>query len=111
MSPSISAQTITALPSTAGPSFARETEEETAGIGEATKEEESVGGERAFGGGEDTDSGAGDTVTTSKSSQEILSKFVDERLQVLDKEETESVAMFLCYHLVSTFSFTKNQGC
>ena len=51
------------------------------------------------------DSGAGDTATTSKSPQEILSKFVDEWLQVLDKEETESVAMFLCYHLVGMFSF------
>ena len=66
----ISAQTITTLPSTAGPSFVRETEE-TGGIGEATEVEESVGGEGALGDGEDTDSGtsAGDTAATSKPSQ------------------------------------------
>ena len=37
-------------------------------------------------------------------------KFVDEWLQVLDKEETESLAMFLCYHLVSMFSFTETKA-
>ena len=90
----ISAQTITTLPSTAGPSFVRETEE-TGGIGEATEVEESVGGEGAFGDGEDTDNGmsAGDIATTSKPSQEMLGKFVDERLQVVDKEEMASVCV------------------
>ena len=111
ISPDISAQTITTLPSTAGPSFVREVDE-TGGIGEATEVEESVAGEGAFGDGDDTDSdmSAGDTATTSKSSQEILGKFVDKWFQVLDKEETESVAMFLCYNLVSMFSFTETKA-
>ena len=70
VSPGISAQTITTLPSIAGPSFVREAEE-TGGIGEATEVKESVGGEGAFGDGGDTDSdvSAGDTATTSKPSQ------------------------------------------
>ena len=46
----------------------RETEE-TSGIGEA---EESVGGEDT-----DSDVSAGDTATTSNSSQEMLGKFVE----------------------------------
>ena len=45
--------------------------------------EESVGGEDT-----DSDVGAGDTATTLKPSQKILGKFVDEWLQVLDKDET-----------------------
>ena len=108
VSRSISAQTITSLPSTACPSFVRETE----GIGEATEVEESVGGEGAFGDGEDKDSDMSveDTATTSKPSQEIFGKFVDKWLQVLDKEEAESVAMFLCYHLVGMFSFTETKA-
>ena len=69
VSPGISEQTIITLPSTAGPSFVRETEEKGE-IGEVTKVEdsESVGGEGAFGDGEDTDSdvSAGDTATTLK---------------------------------------------
>ena len=111
VSPSISAQTIIPLPSTAGPSFVRETEE-TGGIEEVTEVEESVGGgEEVFRDGEDTDSvSAEDTATTSKSSQEILGKFVDEWLQVLDKEETESVAMILCYYLMGMFSFTETKA-
>ena len=81
-----------------------------------TEVEESVGGEGAFGDGEDTDSdgedtdSTGDTATTSKPSQEMLGKFVDEWLQVLDKEETESVAMLLCYHLVGMFAFTETKA-
>ena len=70
-----------------------------------------VGGEGAFGGGEDMDNvSAGDSATTLKLSQEILGNFVDEWLQVVDKEEIESVTMFLCYHLVSTFSFTETKA-
>jgi len=37
----------------------------------------------------------------SESSQEILGHFVDERLQVLGKDEIKSIAMFLCFHLVT----------
>ena len=109
--PSISAQTITTFSSTAGPSFVRETEE-TGGMGEATEVEESVGGDGAFGDGEETDSGtsAGNTTTTSKPSQEMMGKFVDEWLQVLDTEEMMSVAMLLCYHLVGMFSFTETKA-
>ena len=86
--------------------------EETGGIGEVTEVKESVGGEGAFGDGGDTDSdvSAGDTATTSKPSQQMLGKFVDEWMQVLDKEEVESVAMFLCYHLVGMFSFTETKS-
>ena len=111
VSPGISAQTITTLQRTAGPSFVRETEE-TGGVREATEVEESVGAEGASGDGGDTDSdmNTGDTATTSKASQEILGKFVDEWIQVLDKEEMVSVAMFLCYHLVSMFSFTETKA-
>ena len=48
--------------------------------------------------------------TDTKSSQEILGKFVEVWLQVLGKEEMKSVAMFLCYHLVSMFSFTETKA-
>ena len=85
--------------------------EETGGIGEVTDVEESVGGEGTFGDDDmDSDVSAGDTVTLSKPLQEILCKFVDKWLQVLDKEEMASVAMFLCYHLASTFSFTETKA-
>ena len=52
VSPGISMQTITTFSSTAGPSFVRETEK-TGGMGEATEVEESVGGDGAFGYGEE----------------------------------------------------------
>ena len=48
--------------------------------------------------------------TNTRSSQEILGKFVDEWPQGLGKEEIKSVAMFLCYHLVSKFSFTDTKA-
>ena len=62
-----------------------------------TETEESVGGEEVFGNGNNTESGmcAGDTATTAKPSQEILSKSVDEWLQVLYKEEMASVVRLL----------------
>ena len=43
--------------------------------------------------------------TTSTQTQQILGKFVDEWLQVLGKKEMKSVAIFLCYHLVSMLSY------
>ena len=52
----------------------------------------------------------GSLQTDTKSSQEILANFVEEWLQVLGKEEMKSVAMFLCYHLVSMFSFTETKA-
>lgn len=56
-----------------------------------------MGGEEVFGDGNNTESGmsAGDTATTAKPSQEILSKSVDEWLQVLYKEEMASVSRLL----------------
>ena len=45
--------------------------------------------------------GPDDTPTTSESSQEILGRFFDEWLQVLGKDEIKSIAMFLCFHLVT----------
>ena len=92
-------------------SFVKETEE-IHSIGEVTKTEESVGGEKVFGDGDNTGSGmsAGDTATTAKPSQEILSKSVDEWLQVLYKEEMASVKMLLCFHLVSMLSLTETKA-
>ena len=52
----------------------------------------------------------GSVETNTKSSHEILGKFVEEWLQVLGKEDMQSVAMFLCYHLVSMFSFTETKA-
>jgi len=64
--------------------------------------------------GADTDTamatGPDDTPTTSGSSQEILGRFVDEWLQVLGKDEIKSIAMFLCFHLVTLFSFTETKA-
>ena len=64
--------------------------------------------------GADTDTamatGPDDTLTTSESSQETLGRFVDEWLQVLGKDEIKSIAMFLCFHLVTLFSFTETKA-
>ena len=54
--------------------------------------------------------GPDDTPTTLESSQEILGRFVDEWLQVLGKDEIKSIAMFLCFHLVTLFSFTETKA-
>ena len=100
--------------STASQSF----EEEVAGVGGAGEDAVS---ERSFEtegtttgpveGVEGGTAGAiGPVQTDTKSSQEILGKFVEEWLQVLGKEEVKSVAMFLCYHLVSMFSFTETKA-
>ena len=54
--------------------------------------------------------GPDDTPTTSGPSQEILGRFVDEWLQVLGKDEIKSIAMFLCFHLVTFFSLTETKA-
>ena len=42
---------------------------------------------------------AADPESSSKTSQDILGKFVEDWLETLDKEEIKSVSLFLCYHL------------
>ena len=54
---------------------------------------------------------ATDSVQTNiKTSQEIMGKFVDEWLQILGTDDMKSVAIFLCYQLVSMFSFTETKA-
>ena len=53
---------------------------------------------------------AADPESSSKTSQDILGKFVEDWLETLDKEEIESVSLFLCYHLVRMFSFTETRA-
>ena len=50
--------------------------------------------------------------TNTKTSQEIMGgrKFVEEWLQVLGKDDMKSVAIFLCYRLVSIFPFTETKA-
>ena len=60
----------------------------------------------SFSGDTDTISATEDA-PTSRASQEILGKFVDDWL---GKDDTRSLAMFLCYHLVSNFSFTETKA-
>jgi hypothetical protein len=48
---------------------------------------------------------AADPESSSKTSQDILGKFVEDWLETLGKEEIKSVSLFLCYHLVHMFSF------
>ena len=52
---------------------------------------------------------SGSVQSNPKTSQEILGKFVEEWLQVLDKEDMKSVAVVLCYHLVGMF-FTETKA-
>ena len=97
--------------STAGVSF----EERTEGAGRAGKDEmlcRSLETESTMEESVETDIArvTADDPMTSRTSQEILGKYVDEWLQVLGKEEVKSVAMFLCFHLVSTFSFTETKA-
>lgn len=103
--------TTSTVPSTAGLSFEERTEG-VGGVGEDWMCCRSIGTERAM-----EDSVEMDTVRvpadvpmTSRTSQEILGKYVDVWLQVLGKEKMKSVAMFSCYHLVSTFSFTETKA-
>ena len=53
---------------------------------------------------------AADPESSSKTSQDILGKFVEDWLETLDKEEIKSVSLFLCYHLVHMFSFTETRA-
>ena len=54
----------------------------------------------------------GDLVADSspKTSLIILGKFVEDWLETLDKDETKSISLFLCYHLVNMFSFTETKA-
>ena len=54
---------------------------------------------------------AADPESSSRvTSQEILGKFVEDWLETLDKQEIQSVSLFLCYHLVHMFSFTETKA-
>ena len=50
------------------------------------------------------------TDSCPKTSQNMLGKFAEEWLETLDKEETKSVSLFLCYQLVHMFSFTETKA-
>ena len=52
----------------------------------------------------------GSIENNTKTSQEIMGKFVEEWLQVLGKEDMKSMAIFLCYQLVGMFSFTETKA-
>ena len=48
--------------------------------------------------------------SSPKTSQDILGKFAEDWLETLDKDETKSVSLFLCYQLVHVFSFTATKA-
>ena len=48
--------------------------------------------------------------SSSEASQDILGRFAEEWLETLDKEETKSLSMYLCYQLVHMFSFTDTKA-
>ena len=45
-----------------------------------------------------------------KTPQEILEVFAEDWLETVDKDEIKSISLFLCYHLVSMFSFTETKA-
>ena len=53
---------------------------------------------------------AADPESSSKTSQDIVGKFVEDWLEILGKEEIQSVSLFVCYHLVDMFSFTETRA-
>ena len=57
--------------------------------------------------------GVADSGTSPKAprkTQEILGKFVEEWLQIVDKEDMKNMAMFLCFQLVKLFGFTETKA-
>ena len=52
----------------------------------------------------------GASATSERSSQEILSQFCDEWLKVLDRDDKKSLALFLCYNLMSHFELNNTRA-
>lgn len=86
-------------PSVAGPSSSMAGESITSLGGETSYVAERSDGEEEEG-----------TASSGRSPQEILGGFAEDWLDSLDKEEIKSISLFLCYNLVSMFSFTETKA-
>ena len=58
-------------------------------------------------GGEETTAETTAVDSTPRTSQDILGGFAEDWLEILDKNEIKSKALFLCYHFVDAFPLLK----
>ena len=61
-------------------------------------------------GGEETTAETTAVDSTPRTSQDILADFAEDWLETLDKDEIKSITLFLFYHFVHAFSFTKTKA-